>query len=81
MAFSQVLEFITDLLEDQTIAKSTKEILTEIEILVNSEDDPHIKVDRAIHRLEELLDDVNLQPYTRSQLLNLVSLLENSLTH
>lgn len=35
-----------------------------------------IKVSKALNELEEVADDVNLQSYTRMQVLNVISALE-----
>ena len=35
-----------------------------------------IKVNKALHELEEVADDPNLETYTRTQMWNVVSLLE-----
>ena len=76
------LEDIVDLLEELkkegSIPKNVKDkIDTTIEIL-NEEEEIDIKVSRALHELEEVADDANLQPFTRTQIWNIVSLLEKS---
>jgi len=35
-----------------------------------------IRINKALHELEEIADDINLQPFTRTQLWNIVSILE-----
>jgi uncharacterized protein (UPF0147 family) len=35
-----------------------------------------IKISKALNDLDEIADDVNLQPYTRTQIWNVVSVLE-----
>lgn len=71
-----VLEAITDMKEDSTIPRNVKAKLTQIAEMLNSEGDLTMHVNKALGTLDEVSDDVNLQSYTRMQLLNIVSMLE-----
>ena len=46
-----------------------------VEIL-NNGDDVEMKVNKALHELDEIADDANLQAYTRTRVWNIASLLE-----
>lgn len=71
-----VVGMLTELKKDTTVPRNVKEkVIKSIEILL-SDDDLSIKVNKALHELEEVADDVNLQPFTRTQMWNVVSLLE-----
>ncbi len=37
-----------------------------------------IRVSRALCELEEIVDDANMQPFTRTQIFNIVSMLETA---
>lgn len=73
-----IVESITEIETDSTVPKNIKRKLNETsQILRNKEEeDESIKVSKAMNVLEELLDDQNMQSYTRTQLLNLLSALE-----
>ena len=71
-----VLEAIADMREDSTIPRNVKAKLTEISLLLNSEGDLTMHVNKVLETLDGISDDVNLQSYTRMQLLNIVSMLE-----
>ncbi len=71
-----VLDFINELREDASVQKNIKTKLEQIEKILLNGEDTSIKVSKALADLEGIADDVNLQPYTRTQILNIVSLLE-----
>ena len=71
-----VIEVLEDLEEETTVPRNVKDkIKTTIDSLKES-DDPKVGVNKALHELDEIADDPNLQPYVRSQIWNIVSLLE-----
>ncbi len=73
------LKLITDsLIElkyDSSIPKNIKEKIGQIILILNNENDS-IKKNKALDVLEEVVDDSNLESYTRTEILNVVSLLE-----
>jgi len=72
-----IVESITEIESDSTVPKNIKKKLNETsKILRNPEEDESIKISKAIDVLQELLDDQNMQSYTRTQILNLLSGLE-----
>ncbi len=72
----QIIEALTELSGDNTVPRNVKgQISRAIEILSSSEDH-RIKVSKALEELDEVIDDPNMQVYTRTQLWNIVSLLE-----
>lgn len=75
-ALMQVIEALDELMEDSTVPRNVK---TKIEFMIGllKEDiDSSIKIDRALHEMETITEDCNMQPYTRTQIFNVVSLLE-----
>ncbi|MBW2992980.1 UPF0147 family protein [Candidatus Woesearchaeota archaeon] len=71
-----IVYVLTELKKDSSVPRNVKEkIESAIKILLE-EDEASIKIHKALHELEEVADDVNLQPFTRTQLWNVVSLLE-----
>jgi len=63
-------------LEEDSVPRNVKD---KIVITVNSleeDGDISIRVNKALHELEDVADDPNLQPYVRTQIWNIVSILE-----
>jgi uncharacterized protein (UPF0147 family) len=72
-----VIEMLRELEEDGAVPKNVKnKISLTIKDLETSTEEVSIKVSRALHVLEEITEDSNMQPYTRTQLFNIVSALE-----
>lgn len=72
-----VVDVMSELLEDNTVPRNVK---TKIEHIIGSLEDKSelsLKVNKALSILEEISDDNNLQPYTRTQIWNLISMLES----
>lgn len=75
---TQIIEAINELQNDNTVPKNIKIKLQSIANILNAEEENvSIKVNKALDELEEISDDVNIQSYTRTQLWNIVSLLES----
>ena len=77
-AFKQVIEIINQIKEDKSVPKNVITKLDEmIEILNDDQEDVYIRIDKVIEDLEEISEDNNLQPYIRTQIWNITSLLES----
>ena len=80
MLRSEVLDEIIILMEevaqDNTVPKNTKERIVNSLTTLNQEMDSSIKASKVIHEMEEVSQNNNLESYTRTQLWNIVSLLE-----
>ena len=74
-----IIDYLKELLDDNTIPRNVRnKISTVIEILEDNQMEESIKVNKALDEFEEISNDANLQPYTRTQLWNVVSMLENA---
>ncbi len=72
-----IITSISELQEDNTVPKNVKEKVREIiGTLKDEKMEVSMKVDKALQLLDEVSEDSNLQPYTRTQVWNLVSMLE-----
>ncbi|HIH38218.1 UPF0147 family protein [Candidatus Woesearchaeota archaeon] len=71
-----ILEMIDDLVDDSTVPKNVKGKLLETKAILEEKSDSSMKVNRALQLLEEVTNDNNMQAYTRTQIWNVVSLLE-----
>lgn len=72
-----VMDALNEMVGDNTVPKNIKTKIDTIIKLLSCETEIPIKVSRALHEMEEISEDVNIQPYTRTQLFNVVSLLES----
>lgn len=71
-----VIAALQELEQDPSTTKNVKaRIQTTIKVL-NEKSETSIKVSRALHELEDLTEDANVQSHTRMQIFNIVSLLE-----
>ena len=71
-----IIDALKELHEDTTVPKNIKQKLsTTIEILQESKD-LSMKKNRALNELEDVADDMNLQPYSRTRVYSIISMLE-----
>lgn len=74
------IEILEELREDNTIPKNVRTSIERvIASLKDEKSDMSIRIDRAMQELDEISSDINLQPYSRSQLWHITSILENML--
>lgn len=71
-----VVEFLQELTQDNTMPRNVREKIGHITQMLQSDDDLNICKDRAMSELDEISNDVNLKSYTRTQIWNVVSMLE-----
>ena len=72
----KIIQALEELEQDNTVPRNVKIKVANTIKLLRDESEKSIKISKALHELEELSEDVNVQPYTRSQIFNIVSLLE-----
>ena len=75
-ALNDSIETLNELVEDSTVPKNVKMKLNAIITILKDHVEPSIKVNKALHSLEEVAEDSNIQAYTRTQLWNIFSMLE-----
>lgn len=71
-----IIETLEELEGDNTVPRNIKIKIGEIVKILKQEDEISIKINKALSELDEISDDSNLQPYTRTQIWNVVSALE-----
>lgn len=72
----EIIDELQNLLEDSALPKNVKtKILATITIL-EEDSDISLKRDKALQLLDNLGEDTNLQSFTRTQLWNIISMLE-----
>jgi uncharacterized protein (UPF0147 family) len=70
------IELLEELCEDNTVPRNVKAKFQEMVSLLKEGGETPMKVNKALHDLDEIADDTNLQPYVRTQIWNIVSMLE-----
>ncbi|HLD88725.1 MAG TPA: UPF0147 family protein [Candidatus Nanoarchaeia archaeon] len=74
---SSVLEALNELQNDNTVPRNVKnKVGAIIEILKDETTDVSIRINKVMQELEEITEDPNMQAYIRTQIWNVVSLLE-----
>lgn len=73
-----IIETLTQIGEDQSVPKNIRaRIKNAIEVLNQEDASIEIKKDKALQELDDLDDDPNIPTYTRTQIWNVVGLLES----
>ncbi|MBD3355504.1 hypothetical protein GF361_06030 [Candidatus Woesearchaeota archaeon] len=63
-------------LEEDSVPRNVKEKIVITVSSLEEDKEVSIRVNKALHELEDIADDPNLQPYVRTQIWNIVSVLE-----
>jgi uncharacterized protein (UPF0147 family) len=72
----RVIFALEELEQDSSTPRNVKEKIVSTIKVLNDGAETSIKVSKALHELEGIADDKNVQSYTRTQIFNIVSLLE-----
>ncbi|MBI4441088.1 UPF0147 family protein [Candidatus Woesearchaeota archaeon] len=75
---NDIITVLVELGSDTSIPRNVKLKLTTVATILREPAEPSIKVDKALQELEEVTDDNNLQPHVRTQIWNIVSMLEKT---
>lgn len=73
-----VFAALKDLEEDPTAPRNVKSKIAEVQQILREEAEASIRVNKALNELEEVASDTNMQPFTRTQIWNVISLLEKA---
>ncbi len=68
---------LEELKNDSTVPKNIKSKIEMIIASLNEKKEIPIRINKALDELDEISDNNNIQPYTRTQIWNIVSLLES----
>jgi len=71
-----VLEALNELREDNTVPKNIKAKFETMITLLKEDTEDSIKINKVMHEIEQIDSDSNVEPYTRTQIFQVVSLLE-----
>ena len=67
---------LAEIKDDSSIPKNVRENIEKTIIILGNNSETSIKINKALDLIGDVADDINLQPYTRTQLLDIVSILE-----
>ncbi|MBN1502222.1 UPF0147 family protein [Candidatus Woesearchaeota archaeon] len=73
---NRIIEALAQLKEDTTVPRNVKSRIDHIISVLSSEQETSLKINKALNELDEISSDNNLQPFTRTQLWNISSMLE-----
>ena len=74
--FVKIIETIKDIVEDASVPKNVKLKLQAILADMGRNAELLLKLNKALNELDEIVNDINLQPHTRTQIWGIVSELE-----
>lgn len=72
----QAIYALQELIDDSSTPRALKVKIVSVMTVLNQNTEQKIKVSKALNQLESVTEDSTLQPFTRTQLFNIVSLLE-----
>ena len=67
---------LEELRDDSTVPKNVRLKIEKVIEVLNNNMERSIKVSKVLNELEDVADDVNLQSYSRTQVWNVISVLE-----
>ena len=73
----KAIDALVELRNDTTVPKNIKQKIEDIISNLSDEQEVSMMVNRALNELDEISDNNNIQPYTRTQIWSIVSLLES----
>ncbi|HIH31958.1 TPA: hypothetical protein HA235_04585 [Candidatus Woesearchaeota archaeon] len=73
---NEILKALASLKEDESVPKNIRAKIEEIIVILNEDSDISGKVGKSLHTLDEVSEDLNIQPFIRTQIWNITSMLE-----
>jgi hypothetical protein len=74
---SQIKQQIDVLLNDNSVPRNVKSALDEAKGALEKDDGYAVKASNATYKIDEVSNDINLPPYARTVIWNILSLLES----
>ena len=71
-----IIELLSELENDSTVPRNVKAKISNASKALSDSIEVSVRVHKALNELDEIADDSNVQPYTRTQIWNIVSILE-----
>jgi uncharacterized protein (UPF0147 family) len=74
----ELSEYMDEILKDNSVPRNVKKMISEAKQKVDEgKEDLIVRLSSAIYMLDEISSDINMQPYTRTEIWNLISALES----
>ncbi len=73
---AKIIEALTALKDDESVPKNVRAKIESIIAEIQDDSDLSLKVGKSLHSLDEISEDMNLQPFIRTQVWNVSSMLE-----
>ena len=74
--FSPVNGLLEQILNDRTVPKNIRAAAEQAKAVIDGATSDELKVSAAVSTLDEIINDPNMPMYTRTQIWNIVSMLE-----
>ena len=74
--FEMIIVALQELAGDGSLPKNVRSTVSGAISLLSTSEEPRTRVSKALQHLESLSEESSVEPFTRSQLLNIVSMLE-----
>ena len=71
-----IIDALVEVADDQQVPRNVKSKIEIVVKILKEDSEPSMRVNKVLHYLDEIADDGNLQPFTRTQVWNIVSMLE-----
>lgn len=78
MDLSPTLTLLDQIINDRTVPKNIRKAAEDSKSILSSTQAEQVKISTAIHILDEIINDPNMPLYTRTQIWNVVSMLEQA---
>ncbi len=76
---TQIIGLLEQIINDRTVPKNIRKAAEDSKIvLADEKETKELKISTAIHNLDEITNDPNMPLYTRTQIWNAVSMLEQA---
>lgn len=76
MSLKTAIDILKELNDDNCVPKNVKAKAALVIKILETGEEPSLRVSKALHELEDLADNINIQADTRTKLYNIVSSLE-----
>ncbi len=72
----KIIDSLSEVQQDPTVPKNVRDKIADIINTLRKDGELSIKIHKVLNELDEIAGDINLQPYTRTLVWNIVSELE-----
>lgn len=75
---NEIIDLLSQIEQDKNVPKNIRGKITDTICCLKEEESFDLKISKVISELDMIVDDTNLPSYTRTQVWNIVSLLESN---